>query len=136
MNRFFGVALVAFALAIAIIPHFTDCQSQGKAISLPNGMTVPMKCHWTAQAEIATAVPLAVVGGVMFATKRKESRTILAITGTTLGALAILIPIKLIGVCSSAMLCHTLMQPSLVVLGSLAIVASLSNLAFVHEVKV
>ena len=59
MNRVLGIVLVIFALGIAIVPHFTDCFSQGSVLKLANGNTQPMKCHWTAQAEIAVGVPLA-----------------------------------------------------------------------------
>ena len=45
MNTVFGVALVVLALATAIFPQFTDCESQGKMITLANGKTVSMKCH-------------------------------------------------------------------------------------------
>ena len=41
--------LIILALVVAIVPQFTDCQSQGRAIELPNGKTIPMKCHWTAR---------------------------------------------------------------------------------------
>jgi len=51
------IALVALALGTAIVPQFTDCASQGKAITLANGKTVEMKCHWTARAEIAVGRP-------------------------------------------------------------------------------
>lgn len=133
MNRFFGVAIIILSLAIAIIPAFTDCQSQGKAIQVSPTKTVEMKCHWTAQGAIATGAPLALVGAMMVATKRKESRRILAVIGASLGVVAILLPTQLIGVCQSGMPCHTTMQPSLVALGSLAIVTSLGNWAFVRE---
>ena len=124
MNRILGIALIVFALAIAIIPTFTDCQSQGKAISLPNGSTVPMKCHWTGVGEIATGVPLLVVGAMMTVSRRKGNLRILGGMGGILGVFAILLPTQLIGVCQTSMLCHTVMQPSLVLLGSLAIVCS------------
>ncbi len=125
MNKVLGIALVVMALAIGIMPHYTDCLSQGKAIALPNGSSVPMKCHWSAQAEIATAIPLGLVGLAMIATRRKEYLRVLGGAGAVLGVSAILIPTSLIGVCSSAMPCHTLMQPSLVALGSVAAVGSL-----------
>jgi hypothetical protein len=57
MNKFLGITLIVIALAIAIIPAFTDCQSQGRSLALANGGTTAMKCHWTAQAEIASGVP-------------------------------------------------------------------------------
>ncbi len=124
MNKFLGITLIVLALAIGILPQFTDCHSQGKAIALPNGKTVEMKCHWTARAEIATAAPLLVVGAVMAASRRKENIWALAGLGGLLGIIAIALPNGLIGVCSSGMPCHTVMQPSLAVFGSLAIVIS------------
>ena len=35
------------ALVIGIVPFLTDCQSQGRALTLQTGRTIPMKCHWT-----------------------------------------------------------------------------------------
>jgi hypothetical protein len=120
--------LVAIALVIAIVPAFTDCQSQGKSIKLANGMTVPMKCHWSARAEIGVAAPLLVVGAMLPFTRRKSSLFSLSILGAVLGVIAILIPGTLIGVCSTGMPCHTVMQPTLFVMGGLAIAASAGNI--------
>jgi hypothetical protein len=53
----------------------------------------------------------------------------LGIMGIVLGAITIALPTKLIGVCSSAMLCNTVMKPSLVSLGSLAIATSIIGIA-------
>lgn len=128
MFKLFGIALVVVALAVAIIPQFTDCQSQGRAITLANGTTIPMKCHWTAQGEIALAVPTLAVGAMMVASRRKESSRYLAVTGAVLGVLIILLPTKIIGVCSTAMLCNTVMKPSLVALGAVATTVGLLGL--------
>jgi hypothetical protein len=122
--RFLGVALLVFAIGLAAIPQFTTCQSQGKSIQLTNGKTTPMKCYWTGQAEIATAVPIFAVGAMMFASRRKESLRNLGVMGIVLGAFAVALPAKIIGTCSTAMICHTIMKPSLITLGSLAIVTS------------
>jgi hypothetical protein len=62
MNKFLGIALVVVAIAIAVVPHFTDCLSQGHLVTLANGATQPMKCYWPAQAEIAVGIPFAGVG--------------------------------------------------------------------------
>ncbi len=66
-----AVSLIVLALLIGVIPQFTDCQSQGKAIQLPNGKTLPMKCHWTARAEIAVAIPLLVSGRLLISGRHR-----------------------------------------------------------------
>ncbi len=129
MSKFLGITLIILALAIAIIPAFTDCQSQGKSIALANGKTIPMKCHWTGVAEMTTGIPLLAVGAMMIASRRRRYLQSLGVLGTILGIIAILLPNTLIGVCSSTMPCNTIMQPSLTILGSLAIVTSLGGLA-------
>ena len=124
-----AIAIVILALVIGIVPQLTDCQSQGRALALQNGKTVPMKCHWTAIAEIALAVPLAGVGAVTAVSKRKESRRILAGLGIVLGIFVILLPAALIGVCASAdMLCNSVMKPTLILSGILIIAISLAVL--------
>ena len=119
--RWFGIALVALALGTAIVPQFTDCASQGKAITLASGKTVDMKCHWTARAEIAVGAPLVIVGAMLATSRRKESRRNLSIMGIGLGGLAILLPTSLIGVCAGpTMICHSVMKPVLMSTGGLA----------------
>ena len=121
--------IVVLALVIGILPQFTDCQSQGKALTLQNGKTVPMKCHWTAIAEIGMAVPLLGVGAVTAVSKRKESRRIIAGFGALLGLFVILLPTRLIGVCASAdMLCNSVMKPTLILSGILIIAISAGTL--------
>ena len=118
--------IIVSALVVGILPQFTDCQSQGKALALQNGKTVPMKCHWTAISEIAMAVPLVGLGAVMGVSKRKESRRIIAGLGTLLGVFVILLPTQLIGVCANAdMLCNSVMKPALILTGVVIVAASL-----------
>ena len=131
-----SVIFVILALVIGIVPQFTDCQSQGRAIELANGKTIPMKCHWTGEAEIAVAGTLLVVGILMWFSRRKESLRILSILGIVLGIFAILIPTNLIGVCaSSEMLCNSLMKPTLIFSGTVAVVASLVGLVLANRVQ-
>ena len=128
MNKFLGIALVVVAVALAVVPAFTDCQSQGKAIVLANGKTVPMKCHWTGVGEIAVGVPLIGIGAMMIPSRRKTNLMNLGIMGIILGIMAVLLPNQLIGVCSTSMLCNTVMQPALTTLGGLVIAGSLGGL--------
>ena len=123
--RAIGAVIVILALVIGIIPQFTDCLSQGSAIELPSGATIPMRCHWTRQAELATAGPLAAVGILMAFSKRKRTIRALGIVGIVLGLFVILLPATLIGVCASdQMICTMIMRPSLILAGILAIVTS------------
>ncbi len=122
--KYLGLAIIVLSLVVGIAPQFLDCQSQGKAIALANGKTVPMKCHWTAIASIGLAVPLAATGGLSAFSKRKETRRNLSILGIILGAFVILMPTSLIGVCTSGMMCETVMKPLLILGGSLIIVLS------------
>ena len=126
MKRTMGIVKIVLALAIGILPLFTDCQSQGRSLELANGKTVPMKCHWTGIAEIGVAVPLGLIGFFDLFSKRKETNNLLSGMGVVLGALVILFPTFLIGVCANPdMLCNMIMKPGLILLGSLVILVSL-----------
>lgn len=121
-----GIILVLLALAIAVVSQFTNCEAQGRSIVLPNGATIPMKCHWTARAEIAAAVPLVAVGGMIAASQRRQTIRALAAVGILLGAMSLLLPASLIGVCANAdMLCNMVMRPALMFAGVLAVAVGL-----------
>jgi hypothetical protein len=129
--KIIAVLIVVSALLIGAIPLFTDCESQGRAIKLPDGRLIPMKCHWTGQAELALALPIAAVGGLLIFSRRRESRRNLGVLGIVLGAAAILVPVTLIGVCASSdMLCNSVMRPALILLGTLVVAFSLANAAW------
>jgi hypothetical protein len=129
MTKVLGAAIIVLALAIGIIPQFTTCASQGDHLTLQSGKTTEMKCLWTARAEIATGVPILMVGVSMIFTRKKEIHRYLGSFGLIMGVLAILLPTTLIGVCSSTMLCNTVMKPTLLTLGSLVITASVIGIA-------
>jgi hypothetical protein len=124
-----GVAIIALALAIIAVPQFTSCGAQGRVLTLANGKTTPMKCTWTARAEIATGVPILGVGSLMLFARRKESLRYLGLLGMILGVLVMLLPTTLIGVCSGSMPCNTVMRPSLLTFGAFVTAASLTAVA-------
>ena len=125
MKKVMGGLIVFLALVIAIVPAFTDCLSQGRAITTQDGKSVPMKCHWTGIAEIGVAIPLAMIGLLSFRKQRKESTRSLAAVGFACGALALLFPTYLIGVCAMpTMICNMIMRPTLVLSGILIMAAS------------
>ena len=124
--KILAVFLAILAILITALPQFTDCESQGRQLTLADGRNIPMKCHWTAQAELATGFPLFAVGAIAFFSRRRETRLVLGILGAILGAIVILLPTSLIGVCLSAdMLCNSLMKPALILIGSLVVAISL-----------
>jgi len=124
-----AIVIILLAVVVGITPQFTDCQSQGKAIELPNGKSLPMKCHWTARAEIAVAVPLLLCGVAMLLSRRRESWRQQAVMTMVLGLFVVLLPAALIGVCAKAdMVCHALMKPVLTLAGM--VVVALGALCF------
>jgi len=136
MNKFFGITLIVLALAIAIVPAYTDCQSQGKSLTTSTGKTVPMKCHWNGIAEIGVAVPLLTVGVMMTVNRRKNNLMTMGVLGIVLGGMAIAFPSGLIGVCATpTMICHTIMKPALTAFGSVAIVGSLGAVVLTRKMK-
>jgi hypothetical protein len=125
-----GILMIVLALIIAIVPLFTDCLASGRTLTTADGRSVPMKCHWTAIAEIGLAVPLALIGVFNLRGKRKETFQSLNTIGAALGLLVILFPTALIGVCANAaMPCNMVEKPVLILSGLLVIGASLMTLA-------
>ena len=125
MQKFLGVAMIILAVALAVAPVFTDCESHGKMLTTADGRSVSMKCHWAGVAEVAAAIPLALAGFYVLRSRRKETLRFAGIVGVASGAMAILLPTLLIGVCASPMMiCNLLMRPILLASGILAIVAS------------
>lgn len=118
-----GTILIVIALVAAIVPQFSDCQSQGRELTLANGKVVPMKCHWTAESAMIASVPLALLGGFLIFSKRRETRIVLSVLGVVLGIFLILLPTALIGVCAMPdMICNAVMRPTLILTGILTIV--------------
>lgn len=121
-----AVIMILLAVVIGILPQFTDCESQGRNLTLANGREIPMKCHWTARAEIGLAIPLLYTGMLMTTTRSKETLRNLSLVGAMLGAFVIMLPTVLVGVCGNPdMICNSLMKPSLILSGALVIGLSL-----------
>jgi len=119
-------------LVLIFVPSFYTCAAHGKAIQLASGKSIPMKCFWTARAQIGLGALLFAVGFFLFVSRQLESRRYLSILALILGMLIVLFPTALIGVCVNPdMPCVVLMKPILlligVVTGALSIVATAWN---------
>jgi hypothetical protein len=126
MKLIIGIVLIVLALAIAIVPVFTDCLANGRSLTTADGKIVPMKCHWTAIAEIGVGFLVGLVGIFYITSKRKETLRTLSGFGGALGLLTILFPTVLIGVCANPMMaCNMIEKPLLLMSGILVMGISL-----------
>ncbi len=116
--KIIAIVLMVLALVLIVVPSFFTCASHGKAIQLPSGKSIPMKCLWTARAEIGLGVLLLAVGALLFVSRKLESRRFLSILALILGIFIILVPTALIGVCLNPdMTCVVVMKPALLLIG-------------------
>ena len=156
--RVIAILIIAAAAIIAVVPAFANCEAKGPAKSgmnmttgsMTGGATTAgsmtaggtaaqaaaaqpvrkMKCLWTARAELAIAIPLGLMGGLLLVARRKETRRLLTLPVATLGIIAILLPTSLIGVCqTSTAICRTTLMPTMIATGLVTVV--LAATAFV-----
>ncbi|PHI28203.1 DUF4418 family protein [Budvicia aquatica] len=126
-----GILLLGFLIAIVPQYIFPVCDGTLETIS---GKHIPMKCHWTAIAELGTG-GLISLGGISLMIF-KDSGIRLGISLMTLfsAILALLFPVWLIGVCPSPLMpCHAGTLPALVILSSFTAALSLGNLFFLSK---
>jgi len=130
--KIIAIVLIVSGLVTIFVPSFYTCQAHGKAIQLPGGKSIPMKCLWTARAEIGMGVLLLAVGIFLFISRTLESRRFLSVLVLILGIFVLLLPTTLIGVCINPdMPCVAIMRPTLLLIGivtvALGIVATAWN---------
>jgi hypothetical protein len=132
--KIIAMVLMILGLVTIFVPSFYTCHAHGKAVQLPGGKTIPMKCLWTARGEIGMGILVLAIGIFLFISRTLESRRFFSILALLLGIFIILLPSVLIGVCINPdMPCVVLMKPILlligVVTGALGIVATAWNFA-------
>ena len=116
--KIMAIALIVLALILIVVPSFFTCASDGKAIKLPSGKNIPMKCLWTSRAEIGLGALLLATGVLLFFSRELESRRFLSVLTLIVGIFVILFPTKLIGVCGNPeMTCRVFMKPTLLLIG-------------------
>lgn len=156
-----AVLLMIVALAIIIVPQFTNCEygkdhpatinmktsdsgavvqyaSMGGMEAGAGEAAVPyrmMKCLWSARAELITGIPLFALGVLLLFAKRKETTRVIGILAAIIGVLTILIPTSVIGTCMNPeMVCNTQMKPTLFVTGGITVALGIAILV-VGEMK-
>ncbi len=125
-----GIAIIVLALLVAIVPTNYNCEHDGKSLTLADGRQVPMRCYWTARAELGLALPILGVGVVMATSRHRNAVRTLGMIGTLLGVVVALLPTYLIGVCTGmAGSCNLVMRPAMILVGTLLVAASLAAIA-------
>ena len=117
-----GVALVG--LLIVATPWLLPvCEG---LLELVSGMTVPMRCHWTAQAEILLGSLVTIVGLLLAFSVEKETYRKLSLIVLVLGIIVILTPIYFLPTCMSPdMACNLGTKPALILLGGITLLFGL-----------
>ena len=149
-----AVLLMIVALAIVIVPQFTNCEygkqhpasidmktsdagvvqyaSMGSMDTTAAEASVPyrmMKCFWSARAEIIAGVPLFALGVLLLFARRRETVRVIGVVAVLIGVLTILIPTTLVGTCMNPdMVCNTQMRPTLFICGGIAVALGIAAL--------
>ena len=149
-----AVLLMIVALAIIIVPQFTNCEygqdhpatidmqtsdagvvqyaSMGSMDTNAAEASVPyrmMKCFWSARAEIIAGVPLFALGAFLLFARRRETFRVIGVVAALIGVLTILIPTTLVGTCVNPdMVCNTQMKPTLFICGGIAVALGIAVL--------
>jgi hypothetical protein len=131
-GRIAGVSAIVLGVLVAAVPHyiFPVCQYYGMLMQTMNGMYVPMKCYWTAMAEVGLGALIVVTGIVLIVSKQTETRRALGFVLAALGVVVALVPTYLIGVCPTLVHpCHAGTQPALILLGVITIIIAIITIA-------
>jgi hypothetical protein len=122
-----GWFVVLAGLAIFFMPTLLPvCDG---LLELVTGKQIPMRCHWTAQAEMMMG-GLVVLNGLMlaFAQQAETKRYLFALT-VVLGVVVVLMPIYLIPTCDNPdMACNIGTKPAWMILGGMTIMMGLIGL--------
>ena len=128
-TRITGIIIAVLGLVTALIPTliFKVCEAMDGKF---------MKCHWTSQTEVALGVATLVLGLLIVLSKEKAAASAYSVASAINGALVILIPTAVIGVCGSAdMSCNSGTRPALIIAGSLIILAAAVNVVLYFTAK-
>jgi hypothetical protein len=120
-----GILLALLGILVVLIPWviFPVCEMEGLYVLAVSGMTFPMACGWTARAETGIGILILIAGGLLIARQSTETRQTVGIFTIALGALVVLFPTVLIGMCKVASHpCRMMTLPALEITGVLVVI--------------
>jgi len=116
-----GIFTAVLGALVILIPYvlLPVCSA---ALELVSGKAVPMKCFWTARAELALGILIIAAGILLIAARNYSFKLAVFILVAMMGVFVILFPTLLIGVCDAAThMCRMGTLPGLSVAGALII---------------
>jgi drug/metabolite transporter (DMT)-like permease len=119
-----GALLVLLGIVIILTPWiiFPVCELHDSYAILQSGAKIPMTCGWTARAESGIGALIVLAGGLLIARSTPETRQAGGVFSIALGALEVLTPTVIIGMCKMAEHpCRVLTLPALEILGIIVI---------------
>lgn len=118
-SRIFGLVVIVTGLLVALVPNviLPVCE---ELVKTAMGTSIPMRCHYTATAEIGVGFLLAVAGALFFVYGGPfKINGVLSAMILALGVVTILIPTVLIGTCAAPdHPCNVGSKPALILLGA------------------
>ena len=120
-----GALLVLLGIVIALTSWFIFpvCEMHGLYVETKSGSQLPMPCGYTARGETGVGALIVVAGGLLIARGTRETRQTVGVFCVATGALVILFPTVLTGMCRLAdHPCRQLTLPALEILGIIVII--------------
>ena len=130
-----GALLILLGIVIILTPWilFPVCELEGMYVQTVSGMQFPMACGWTARAETGVGALIVVAGGLLIARSTMETRQAVGVFAIAMGALVVLFPTVLTGMCKVASHpCRMTTLPALEILGVIVIIIG-GYLLWKHE---
>ncbi|MBL7163022.1 MAG: DUF4418 family protein [Anaerolineales bacterium] len=115
-----GIATAVVGVLIILTPVILPvCEG---LLELTNGKQVPMRCFWTARAEMIIGGLIAITGLMIAFLKSAEARRRLNHQVALLGVVTILTPLFIIPTCTHPdMACNLGTKPALIILGAVTL---------------
>jgi hypothetical protein len=127
ISKALGVVIAPIGILVMVVPRYIlpVCEYQGRLMETKMGMSIPMKCSWTAQSELGIGLVIIVAALALLLSKQAETRKMISLILVALGIVVVLLPTTLIGVCPNPMMtCHAGALPALGLLGGLLIIVA------------
>ena len=119
-----AAVLLILGIGIAVTGWyiFPVCEMEGKFVETKAGKLLPMPCGYTARAETGLGALVALAGIGLLGLTSYEARRAFGVMTAGLGAVVLLVPTVLIGMCAAPdHICRVATAPALILLGGITL---------------